>query len=117
MGTRGRKTKAQGVAGVSPFTDYSDRSETSPLRRTARKSVRANVKTPGVLIPAAWGLTRAEERTLEGLVAGLRPSEIAGAQRVSVHTVRTHLKRVMVKAGVHTQAALVARVYSVLTSR
>jgi DNA-binding CsgD family transcriptional regulator len=31
---------------------------------------------------------------------------------LSVHTVRTHLKRAMVKAGVHSQAALVARVYS-----
>jgi len=78
----------------------------------ARRSIRANGKTTGVTIPPEWGLTRAEERTLQGLVAGLRPSEIAAAQRVSVHTVRTHLKRVMVKAGVHSQAALVARVYS-----
>jgi DNA-binding CsgD family transcriptional regulator len=50
---------------------------------------------------------------VRGLVSGQRPLEIAGSQAVSVHTIRTHLKRAMFKAGVHSQAALVSRVFSI----
>jgi DNA-binding CsgD family transcriptional regulator len=59
-----------------------------------------------------WTLTPAEARAVDGLAAGLRPADIATEYGVSVHTIRTQLKRAMAKAGVHTQAALVARVYS-----
>jgi DNA-binding CsgD family transcriptional regulator len=38
--------------------------------------------------------------------------EIATELGLSVHTIRTQLKRAMAKADVHTQAALVATVYS-----
>jgi hypothetical protein len=48
----------------------------------ARRPKRANGKTPDVTIPVNWGLTSAEERTLEGLLAGLGPSKIAVAQRL-----------------------------------
>jgi Bacterial regulatory proteins, luxR family len=54
-------------------------------------------------------LTVAEWRAVEGLTWGLRPVEIAASCGVSVHTIRTQLKRAMSKAGVHSQAALVAR--------
>jgi DNA-binding CsgD family transcriptional regulator len=66
----------------------------------------------GVNPPARWALTSAEVRVVQSLATGLRPSEMAISLGLSVYTVRTHLKRVMVKAGVHSQAALVARVYS-----
>jgi DNA-binding CsgD family transcriptional regulator len=62
--------------------------------------------------PVRWALTTAEFRVVQQLVTGLRPSEIANSLGLSVHTIRTHLKRAMTKAGVHSQAALVARVYS-----
>ena len=61
---------------------------------------------------ALWTLTPAEARAVDGLVAGLRPADIATMNGLSVHTIRTQLKRAMAKAGVHTQAALVARVYA-----
>jgi DNA-binding CsgD family transcriptional regulator len=62
-------------------------------------------------VPRIWRLTPAETRAVRGLVSGQKPLEIAGSQAVSVHTIRTHLKRAMVKAGVHSQAALVSRVF------
>jgi DNA-binding CsgD family transcriptional regulator len=63
-------------------------------------------------IPRAWGLTPAEARSVSALAAGLSPHQIAVAHDISVHTVRTQLKRAMRKGGVHTQSALVASVYT-----
>jgi len=57
------------------------------------------------------GLTPAEWRAVQGLAAGLGPAEIAFSLGASVHTIRTQLKRAMAKAGVHSQAALVARAF------
>jgi DNA-binding CsgD family transcriptional regulator len=62
--------------------------------------------------PSTWALTSAEVRVVQSLMTGLRPFEIAASLGLSVHTIRTHLKRAMFKAGVHSQAALVTRVYS-----
>ena len=64
-----------------------------------------------VRVVALWTLTPAEARMVDGLAAGPRPVDIATLHGLSVHTVRTQLKRAMAKAGVHTQAALVARAY------
>lgn len=52
---------------------------------------------------------------MTALALGRNPREIAVVHAVSVHTVRTQLKRAMSKAGVHTQSALVASVYSVVS--
>lgn len=57
-------------------------------------------------------LTAAEWRAVEALAKGLRPVEIASSLQVSVHTIRTQLKRSMAKVGVHSQASLVAWVFS-----
>ena len=62
--------------------------------------------------PASWSLTAAETQIVRALAAGRKPGEIAAARGVSVHTIRTHLKRAMAKARVHSQIALVARVLS-----
>ena len=66
----------------------------------------------GIRPPAIWKLTRAETRVVASLAKGLRPVEIATDFTVSLHTIRTQIKRAMAKVGVHTQVALVARVYS-----
>jgi DNA-binding CsgD family transcriptional regulator len=58
------------------------------------------------------GLTPAEWRAVQGLASGLGPAEIALSVGVSVHTIRTQLKRAMAKAGVHSQAALVTRAFA-----
>jgi len=77
-----------------------------------RKLGGAGDRDRGINPPARWSLTSAEVRVVQSLATGLRPSEMATSLGLSVHTIRTHLKRAMVKAGVHSQAALVARVYS-----
>jgi DNA-binding CsgD family transcriptional regulator len=45
------------------------------------------------------------------LALGRTPHQIAADHTISVHTVRSQLKRAMHKAGVHSQSALVASAY------
>lgn len=82
------------------------------LRSDHRVTGKTNRENGDVRISAAWALTPAECRIVRSLASGLGTVEIAHACGLSVHTVRTHLKRAMTKAGVHSQAALVARVYA-----
>jgi DNA-binding CsgD family transcriptional regulator len=76
---------------------------TSPSRNNGGAGAGARQGRP--LSPAEW-------RAVHELARGLGPAEIADSFGLSVHTVRTQLKRAMEKAGVHTQAALVAWVFS-----
>ncbi len=62
--------------------------------------------------PRVWNLTSAEARVVESLAKGRRPMEIATELRLSIHTIRTQLKRAMAKTGAHTQTALVSMFYS-----
>jgi DNA-binding CsgD family transcriptional regulator len=70
------------------------------------------VSGPGVGRRQQHILTPAEWRAVYGLTRGLPPDGIAASLGVSVHTIRTQLKRAMAKAGVRTQAALVAWAFS-----
>ena len=57
-----------------------------------------------------WSLLSPREREIAGLLMkGNRPTEIAGALHLSVHTVRNHLRLVYRKLGVHSQIELLAR--------
>src|SRR6185437_2179135 len=87
------------------------------LERATAKLVRVLARQVIAEIRAAWCLTPAEARTVTALAAGRSTAEIAAAHDVSVHTVRTQLKRAMSKARVHTQSALVASVYSFVLAR
>jgi DNA-binding CsgD family transcriptional regulator len=76
---------------------------------------KSNVRSPlpaGLSVPTGWRLTAAEVRVVHYLAAGLTPRRIAYSLGRSVHTIRTHLKRAIAKAGVNTQVALVARLYT-----
>jgi DNA-binding CsgD family transcriptional regulator len=53
------------------------------------------------------GLTKAEARLLEGLVAGESLAALSEKHRVSVNTLRVHLSRLFQKTGTHRQAELV----------
>jgi len=53
------------------------------------------------------GLTKAEARLLEGLVAGESLAALSEWHRVSVNTLRVHLSRLFQKTGTHRQAELV----------
>ncbi|WP_129793837.1 helix-turn-helix transcriptional regulator [Sphingosinicella sp. CPCC 101087] len=57
---------------------------------------------------ALFGLTPAEARVSAALALGRTVTGIAGEQRVSVGTVRTHVKRIFDKAGVTSQVELVS---------
>jgi DNA-binding CsgD family transcriptional regulator len=59
------------------------------------------------LFQRRFDLTVAECRVAAEAAEGCTPSEIAVRLGLSVHTVRSHLKRMFPKAGVHSQAGLV----------
>jgi LuxR family maltose regulon positive regulatory protein len=61
-------------------------------------------------IAEAFGLTSAELRVLKSLSAGETAQETAGDLKVSVDTVRTHIRRVYQKVGVNSREALFTRV-------
>ena len=94
------------------MTDVTLRSRLKMPRRNI--VLRRNI---GTGLQRSCGLTPAEWRAMRGLASGLRPAEIADSLGVSVHTIRTQLKRAMAKAGVHSQAALVVRVLTVRRQR
>lgn len=58
----------------------------------------------------AFELTRREAEVAILLAEGMNPKAISTSLRVSVETVRSHIKRSLLKAGAHSQADLVARV-------
>lgn len=55
----------------------------------------------------SWDFTPAELRLAEVVLDGMPPETAAAALGVTIHTVRTYLKRLYRKAGVHSQATLV----------
>ena len=61
------------------------------------------------LLQFAYGLTSKEAEAACGVLDGLSPNAIAEALDVSIHTTRTHLKRVYEKIGVQGQTELASR--------
>jgi len=59
------------------------------------------------VLQALYGLTDAESRVAYGIAAGLDLSEISRVQKISVHTVRSHLKRLFQKTGARRQSELI----------
>jgi DNA-binding CsgD family transcriptional regulator len=55
-----------------------------------------------------FGLTRAQAVVAARVVEGMDPEHIAGALRISLHTVRDHLKVIFAKTGTSRQSQLVA---------
>jgi len=51
----------------------------------------------------AFGLTRAECRVVDALAMMEAPSQIAERLGVSVHTIRTHVRRIYAKLAVRSQ--------------
>jgi len=92
------------------IADRNDGDSTASMR----SSLNSRCGEIAATVRRVWQLTPAEARSVTALAVGRSPREIAVAHHISVHTVRTQLKRAMSKAGVHTQSALVASVYSVV---
>lgn len=60
-------------------------------------------------LQAVFRLTNAEARLVGQLLQGRTPSEAARELGVTIHTVRTYLKRLYLKLGVKSQAMLVRK--------
>ncbi len=60
------------------------------------------------LLQQRCGLTPTEARVAALMVQGQSVEEVAAALDSSLHTVRTHLKRIFAKTGTHRQASLVS---------
>lgn len=58
------------------------------------------------ILETVFHFTNAEFRLAEQLLAGRTPAEAAAVLGVTIHTVRTYLKRLYHKVGVRTQATL-----------
>jgi DNA-binding CsgD family transcriptional regulator len=64
-------------------------------------------------LEALFHFTRAEMRLVEQLLHGRMPAQAAEALGVTIHTVRTYLKRLYHKVGVRSQATLMRRLVQV----
>lgn len=66
------------------------------------------------LVQHVYSLTPAEARVAVMLAQGYRVNDISEVLRISIHTARTHLKRIFEKTGVDRQAELVHLLYGLL---
>ena len=64
------------------------------------------------MLQLAYGLTQQEANVALRIAAGCSPEDICGEFGLSIHTVRTHLKRCYDKVGVQGQTELAARIMS-----
>ncbi len=66
------------------------------------------------MLATIFGLTRRESELACHLASGTRSQQFAECHHVSINTVKSHLKQVFRKVGVHNQIQLVACILSVL---
>jgi DNA-binding CsgD family transcriptional regulator/PAS domain-containing protein len=62
--------------------------------------------SPGTAFMAVYGMTAAESRVTECLMAGDQPAQVSEKLGISMNTVRTHLKSIYLKVGVRSQSLL-----------
>lgn len=67
------------------------------------------VHVPDDVLVSLFHLTKAEIRLAHQMLAGHSPAQASREMGVTIHTVRTYLKRLYLKTGVKTQAALVRK--------
>jgi DNA-binding CsgD family transcriptional regulator len=77
-----------------------------PIAVTVYERHRSRTLAQSVL-QQLYDLTPSESATAAQLFHGLRPTQVAHALGVSVHTVRSHVKRVFTKCHVKSQSELV----------
>lgn len=71
--------------------------------------VNPDVGVQAEILTSLFRLTKAEIRLAQQMLAGHTPAEAAEQMGVTIHTVRTYLKRLYLKTSVKTQAALVRK--------
>jgi DNA-binding CsgD family transcriptional regulator len=91
---------------LSPLGTAGDFPRGSAVVAVIHDERRANAQTVPAVLRATYGLTRAEVRLCEALLAGQSLAEAATALNVSRNTAKTHLARVFDKTGIRSQMAL-----------
>jgi DNA-binding CsgD family transcriptional regulator len=71
------------------------------------------VRVPEAVLCEQYGLTAAEARVASLVAEGLSPEQIARARKVSLHTVRSQIRAVYDKLGVHRQVELAGRLMGI----
>lgn len=79
----------------------------TPLALVVISDPAAQSSVPGRYLGPLFGLTPAEVKLAQALVAGAEPAEYAQQSRLSVHTVRSQLRTLLAKTGVRRQSELV----------
>ena len=92
------------------------KSTTSYRQTTGARSERESSSIGVDAVATAFNLTRAEVRTLERLIGGSSPAEIADEFGVALPTVRTHLSNIFSKTGTARQLDLVLMAVQFTTS-
>ena len=68
-------------------------------------------------VAAAYHLTNREREALEGIALGLSSKELADRMQISPNTVKAFLRLIMIKMGVTTRAAIIAKLLGRSTGR
>jgi DNA-binding CsgD family transcriptional regulator len=63
---------------------------------------------PLTLVAGLFGLTRSEARVAAGIIQGKAVNQLASELGLSAATIRSYLKSIFGKTGVHRQAELVS---------
>jgi DNA-binding CsgD family transcriptional regulator len=106
------RNEGPSVAHVLPLARGDLRTRLMPQATAAVFITRAESFAPGDIgaLAGSFGLTPAETRTLEHLVANATITEAAKALGISATTARTHLAHIFSKTGVSRQADLLTLV-------
>jgi len=95
------------IAEIAPLPAHANAVSLGARAMLTFPDFRADRSDPTGLLRDAFGLTAAEAEVGLAIMKGHSPTDIAAQRGVTVLTVRDQLKRVFLKAGVRSQAALV----------
>jgi DNA-binding CsgD family transcriptional regulator len=91
---------------VTPMTNGTPASQ---YRAVTICDVYPSEEVSAEILVSLFRFTRAEIRLAQQILAGRTPAESAERMSVTIHTVRTYLKRLYLKTGVKTQSAFVRK--------
>jgi DNA-binding NarL/FixJ family response regulator len=126
---RGRRVIAYGRAGTAAAAEavgagavgvVPDHSDASVMRMAVDAALHGAIAFPAMVRPGVGAhqldvfalLTRREREVLVGLLSGLKPSDIAERDFVSVVTVRNQVQMILTKLNVHSQLEAVAAAHA-----
>ena len=89
---------------VTPLTRGA--SSAGPLHAVFISDPDAEIETPVATLTRLYGLTATESEVAGELLAGRTPEELSAQLGISIHTARTHVKRILAKTGTRRQSEL-----------